>query len=310
MAELTERFLRSADGAALDDPDHRSLLESLLWFGTDYGPGDPLGWSPTRVEILLLDWLPRKIVAEAGFLAKAPDLLRALIRFSHHERGIRPSLTEQTLRKVDEYEPEYQRLVRSPRPQGAMALLAAMGLPIADAPWSRDELPDPDQMMLDSLAEIVGGEAALSTLDTTPLPAEEFDGSGIPPDVRDRVGEVLERVDACCAELLDLEYRTAARRLLAARRDRRPGHLPAPRPRRHRGGRRVLDRRPGERPVRSEQRAAPAGEGVGRAFRAQPRLGRATRQHVPEQRWGSTRWWAANCGWAPPTGWSPDTGPS
>lgn len=218
LAELTERFFGSAHGAGLDDPDHRSLLESLLWFGTDYGPGDPLGWSPTRVEILLLDWLPRKIVADAGFLAKAPELLRALIRFSHHERGIRPTLTEQTLRKVDEYEPEYQQLVRSPRPQGPMALLAAMGLPIADAPWesAADELPDPNQVLLDYLAEIVGGDAALSALDTTPLPPEDFDGSGIPPDVRDRVTEVLERVDACCTALLDLEYRTAARRLLAA----------------------------------------------------------------------------------------------
>ena len=219
-AELTERFLGSPHGAGLDDPDHRSLLESLLWFGTDYGPGDPLGWSPTRVEILLLDWLPRKIVADAEFLAKAPELLRALIRFSHHERGIRTALTEQTLRAVDEFEPEYQRLVRSPRPQGPAALLAAMGVPIADAPWESSERRAPrtrTRCSLDFLAR-----------------DRRRRGRRCPPWTRRRCRprtstgsasrrtcttgwrEVLERVDDCCTALLDLEYRTAARRLLAA----------------------------------------------------------------------------------------------
>ncbi len=134
QAELTQRFLASPAGAGFDDADHRSLLESLLWFGTGYGPGDPLRWSPTAVEILLADWIPRKIVAEADYLAKAPDLLRAFIRFCHCERGIRAELTTQTLNAVDEYEPGYQKLIRSPRPQGPAALLAAMGLDVPDGP--------------------------------------------------------------------------------------------------------------------------------------------------------------------------------
>jgi hypothetical protein len=82
------------------------------------------------VEILLVDWIPRKIVAEADYLAKAPDLLRAFIRFCHCERGIRAELTAQTLGAVDEHEPSYQKLIRSPRPSGPAALLAAMGLDV------------------------------------------------------------------------------------------------------------------------------------------------------------------------------------
>jgi Domain of unknown function (DUF6398) len=214
LAELTERFLRSPHGAGFDDPDHRGLLESLLWFGTDYGPGDPLGWSPTRVEILLLDWIPRKIVAEAEYLALAPDLLRAFIRFSHGERGIRPELTAETVGAVDEYEAEYQQLVRSPRPQGPLALLAAMGLPVGDGAWD-GELPEPHEVMLDGLAGVVGGRQALTDLDTEPLPPEDFAWDPIPADVRERVGEVLDLVDGCCDALLDEEYRTACRRLLA-----------------------------------------------------------------------------------------------
>src|SRR5262249_10791237 len=45
VAALARRFLASPSAAGLDDRDHRSLLDSLLWFGTDYGPGDPLRWS-------------------------------------------------------------------------------------------------------------------------------------------------------------------------------------------------------------------------------------------------------------------------
>ena len=124
--DLARRFRASPFAAGVDDPD--DLLSSLLWFGTDYGPGDPMRWSPAAVEILLLDWIPRKIVADVEHLTRAPELLRAFIRFCHHERGIRPGLTEETVAAVDEFEPEYQELIRSDRLQGPEALLAAMGV--------------------------------------------------------------------------------------------------------------------------------------------------------------------------------------
>lgn len=195
----------------------RQLFESLLWFGCDYGPGDPLRWSPVAVEVLLTDWLPRKIVADAEFLARAPALLRGLIRFSHGERGIRPALTDETLAAVDEYEPGYQRTIRSPRPQGPEALLAAMGV-LGDevgAPlWDLGEIPRCEDQMLALLDEAVG-EAALHDLDDAPLPDEPLGLSRVPEDVRDRVDEVARLVGACCEELLDVEHRTACRRLLA-----------------------------------------------------------------------------------------------
>lgn len=216
LAELTERFFASTHGAAVDDEEHRNLWDSLLWFGTDYGPGDPLRWSPTAVEILLLDWIPRKIVADAEHLAKAPDLLRALVRFSHAERDVRPELTAQTLSTVDEFEPEYQRMIRSERPQGPLALLAALGLPVADGHWADGDLAEPYDVVLDELARAVGGPAALDALDTAALPADEaFDWAPVPPDVHDRVAAVLALVDGCCDALLDAECRTACRRLLA-----------------------------------------------------------------------------------------------
>jgi hypothetical protein len=205
---LAERFLASPFAAGLDDPDSRDLLDQLLWFGTDYGPGDPLRWSPVAVEILLADWIPRKIVADFAYLAKAPAVLRGLIRFSHAERGIRAELTDETLDAVDQWEPEYQATIRSPRLQGPDALLAAIGV--------LDPEEYLDSVELDELRRAVGGARALDELDDAPLPDEPFAEDRVPADVRNRVAEVRELVDRCCDALLDVEHRTAARRLLAA----------------------------------------------------------------------------------------------
>ena len=221
--KLADRFFASSFGAPLDDPDHRGLLESVIWFGADYGPGDPLRWSPVAVEIILDDWIPRKIVADPVYLSKAPELLRAFVRFCHAERGIRTELTRDTLAAVDVYEPDYQRTIRSPRLQGPMALLAAMGAIDPDGPGPMGELDDESWfdfgdhggLVRRLLVDAAGGDEALRTLDDRPLPDEGFDWSGIAGDIHSKVGEVLELTDACCDELLDVEYRTACRRLLA-----------------------------------------------------------------------------------------------
>jgi Domain of unknown function (DUF6398) len=211
---LARQFFGSEFGQPLDDGDHRDLLDQFLWFGTDYGPGDPLRWSPVAVEILLADWIPRKLVADPEYLSKAPDLLRAFIRFCHAQRKIRSALTDETLAAVDRYEAEYQQVIRSSRPQGPMALLAAMGVLGDETPWE-DEPSEVERYFLASLAEEVGGQDALDSLDDTPLPDEEFSWDGVPVGLHDRVGEVLAACDPCCDDLLGAEYRTACRRLLA-----------------------------------------------------------------------------------------------
>ena len=218
FARLADRFFASPYGARLDDPDHRGLLESLLWYGTDYGPGDPLRWSPVKVEILLGDWIPRKIVAPAEYLAKAPDLLRAFIRFAHAEVALRSDLTDETLAAIDAWEPQYQQTIRSPRPQGPAALLAALGIDtedMADMPVGPEESESFEQSMLRWLALDVGDPIQLDRLDDDPLPDEPFRWEGIPDDVTARVREVLALTDRCCEEMLDFEYRTACRRVLA-----------------------------------------------------------------------------------------------
>ena len=223
--QLAERFFASPFGAPLDDADHRGLAKSAIWFGVDYGPGDPLRWSPVAIEIILVNWIPRKLIDDVAYLSKAPDLLRAFVRFCHAERGIRAELTRDTLAAVDLFEPDYHRTIRSARPQGPMALLAAID---PNGRWEQDHFdPDDDylddpidfrdhrQVMSELLRNAAGGDEALRALDDRPLPDEDFDWAAIPVDVHDRVAEVLGLVDACCDELLDVEYRTACRRLLA-----------------------------------------------------------------------------------------------
>lgn len=209
---LSERFFLSHHGARLDDRDRRGLLESLLWFATDYSTGDPLRWSMVKVELLLVDWLPRKVLAPPEYLRLAPELLRAFIAFAHDESGTRAELTAEALAAVDRWEPQFKDLIGSPRPQGAEAVLAALGLG-GDIDIDLDRsIAD---IMLERLEMDVGSQDALDALDDGPLPDEPFNWDGIAPDVAERVREVVELIDRCCDDLLDTEYRTACRRLLA-----------------------------------------------------------------------------------------------
>lgn len=201
---LTERFFSSPHAAELDAED-RDLFETVLWFGCDYGPGDPLRWSPVAIEMILVDWLPRKVVADADYLGRAPDLLRAYVRFCHEERGIRPSLTTETLEAIDRWEPEFREQIGTGAARWPGGLLERLV----------GEVPSYEEIMLETLTRAVGGEDALAELDERPLPDEPFEWSGVPPDVSDEVGEVLALCDAYCDEHLDVEYRTACRRLLA-----------------------------------------------------------------------------------------------
>lgn len=208
-AAIAEGFFTSPFGASMDRKDERGLVQDVLWFGTDYANGNPMLWSPVTVEMLLADWFPRKVVAPTSHLAKLPEVLRAFIRYCHQRVGIRDSWTEETLRAVDHWEPEYQRLIRTERPQGAAALLAG----VMDR--SHEEPDDVPGLLLAALDRKVGGRAALQNVDDEPLPDEPFEWAGVPDDIRPVVREMLDACDRCADELLDVEHRTAMRRFLS-----------------------------------------------------------------------------------------------
>lgn len=211
LAALRDEFFASPYGKGVDGPDERGLVEDFTWYASGYGSQDPLRWSAVRVEILLTDWIPRKIVADVDYLAKAPGLLRSFIRYTHDRVGLRPALTDEVLAAVDRWEGEYQRLIRFDRPQGAEALARMV---LEESRYDEAE-HTVGEIMLESLDRAVGGRAALMALDTAPLPDEPFAWAGIPDDVHDRVREVLDLCDRCADELFDAEHRTAFRRFLS-----------------------------------------------------------------------------------------------
>jgi hypothetical protein len=216
---LADHFLTSSFGVALDMPDDRSIAGDLIWYRADYGYGDPLRWSPTAIEILMLDWYPRKIVADQRYLRRMPLVLRDFVRFAHHEIGLDEELTSEALHAIEKYEYEYRQATSRPRRHGPEAILEAVGAvaPLNDDDLADDDLFDQDDLeifVLDLLADLVGGHDQLAALTTEPLSDESFDWRGLPTEIHDRVAEVLALCDDCCAQHFDVEHRTAVRRML------------------------------------------------------------------------------------------------
>lgn len=118
--ELIASFLSSSFSEPVrNDADAGLLVESILWYGCDYGVGDPLRWSDLRVELLMLDFFPRKVVVEEAFLAKLPAVLAAFVAFAMSRlgecEGLSPELvgelTAQVVEVIEEITPEYLELI-------------------------------------------------------------------------------------------------------------------------------------------------------------------------------------------------------
>lgn len=80
-----------------------------------------------------------------------------------------------------------------------------------------------DESLFSGLIALVGDAPALRALDADPIPDEPFDWSAVEPEDRSFVAAVVGATDRCCDGLLDVEFRTIVRRIVArvARRDPR-----------------------------------------------------------------------------------------
>jgi hypothetical protein len=98
---LVGQFLASPEGVSLSaDPDTQLLVDTLVWYGIDYTYGDPRLLSPVNVEILLGDWMPRKLMADAPTLAKLPGVLSAYVRFAHGQARVGEQSTRETVAAI------------------------------------------------------------------------------------------------------------------------------------------------------------------------------------------------------------------
>lgn len=218
LDRITDGFMSSSFAAGLGK-DAEDQARTLLNFAANYGTGDPLRWSNVVAEVMLLDLIPRKIIADQKYLRGIPDVMRALIRYSHDSQRIPARYTAEALAAVDEMESDYREAISTPHRQGPEALLERMGvlppLDDDDADWDRDPDMSDEEYFLGRVAQAVGGLDALNALTTTPLPDEELDLTGVDTDILAKVQNISALADAACTEYFDdVELRTVMRRIL------------------------------------------------------------------------------------------------
>lgn len=92
-----------------DDDVTRSVADLFLDYGDGYIQAGPLAWSPTEVQLLLADWLPRKAALDAEQRAALPGLLKRWVAFVLGRRALQPEWIEPVVAAVDEYVDEFER---------------------------------------------------------------------------------------------------------------------------------------------------------------------------------------------------------
>jgi Domain of unknown function (DUF6398) len=221
-AALIDGFRSSEFATACAGAEFDTAVDAILWYGCDYSGGDPLRWSPVRVELFLADWVLRKIAAPAAELRRVPEVLIAFVEYAHTVRGIPRHLTADTVAAIEHWAPQFLEDVDRPRSFGAEALARVVAGRSAFLDEDDDVLGDDDYGALWLLELEVGGRDALQSLDAAPIPDEPFAWTGVAEDIRPVVEQMRELIDGCCDALLDVECRTICRRVLARAAARSP----------------------------------------------------------------------------------------
>ncbi|SDB83272.1 hypothetical protein SAMN05216410_0299 [Sanguibacter gelidistatuariae] len=232
VAAITADFFASSEGRTLDTADNREILDLLLDFRVNHRGDDPLRWSAAVLEDVLT-WIPGHLLVDTGFLDPIPDLLETWVPYAHRVRGVDPAQSAQVMVALAALSADFFDALDdldSGGPQTSTdALLRTLGLDsieelaridpamarrVAEIAGSAGDF-SPGAYLLNRLAVAVGGTEELAALDTTPLPDEPFDWTGVPEDIRPMVTTWLDLADRCADELFDVEHRTVFRRFLA-----------------------------------------------------------------------------------------------
>lgn len=132
--ELLEEFLASPLAPAGDET--ASIVGYCLDARCDYGDGDPLRWSPSVVQMFMLDHLPRKVSLDAAEIRALPVVLKAWVEFCLRKRGLDDEQIAATTSTIDELVGRFRREVTDHRNFGpAKAMVNAMqaaGVEIGD----------------------------------------------------------------------------------------------------------------------------------------------------------------------------------
>ena len=104
---LLDDFLGSPEGGAFEpDTDASDIVGLAIDFSVDYVDGRPLRWSPVTVELFMVGWLPRKLLADAEMFEAVPDALAAWVRYAGRVRAIPPRAIEMTVEAISAWTEE------------------------------------------------------------------------------------------------------------------------------------------------------------------------------------------------------------
>lgn len=130
VPEKTRRALIAefaGSGHSTGSEAEAAILHHCLTYRCDYCDGDPLRWSPTAVELFMVDFLPSKVTLDALEIRALPTALKAWVRFALTKRGLEERLIADTESAVDRYAPAVKKLVTDPSNFGmAKAMSHAM----------------------------------------------------------------------------------------------------------------------------------------------------------------------------------------
>jgi hypothetical protein len=124
---LRDEFLSSPEGAAFaPDSDEAFIAMLAIDFSADYADGQLLRWSPVLVELFMVGWIPRKVMAAAELFRSVPVALEAWVRFTARKTAKPAWATEATIEAINRWQDELIRAIGDPAtPSPAMQLLTA-----------------------------------------------------------------------------------------------------------------------------------------------------------------------------------------
>lgn len=178
-----------AAGLGRDAPDQAHLILSLA---TNYGTGDIRQWSAQLAERMLLDLVPRKVIAGQDYLRPIPKVLEAIVRYYHAQLQVPPIITEDVVATIAGCKRTYSRLIKPSYYD-------------SDFSW-----------LTDSWELDIGEASTLDSLTTDPLPKEKVKTRGMSMAVAHKVRSVAEVIEAVAPTFFgDTEMTTSALRILA-----------------------------------------------------------------------------------------------
>ncbi len=131
---LAQEFLASP--FAPDLAETLAIVDHCLIARCEYGAGDPLHWSPTVVELFMLDYLPRKATLDEAQISAVPEVLSAWVRFALTKRGLEERWIVETEEAVAECAPELESAMGDPESFGpakaAINAMRAAGVDLSD----------------------------------------------------------------------------------------------------------------------------------------------------------------------------------